>query len=434
MVLFAILLNRLKIFRLGIFSLGFINLFTAFFPHFILTPILAIKNGAQTYALLKARDIQVDDAIFIQALLLLTVMLTCLIIGTLLPKTDKTPFFTRFKSEVLFKYPFLVFCCFLFFMGFSIFIRGYFIGTYNPFILLSFGRTDEFNQYYKAYNLSYPLTFAKAGLLFTQAILTIYYLLRYPNKKGFAYALGICLICLLALMVSGSRQTLLSAPIITGFLIHFYLRKIPNWIVFSALPIVLFVIPVYKSLAHGKTLDYLMKTGQLYNLDNIANGLTQRFGNFQVMVRFLEWFDLSNIALGSRVISIFVRPIPRALIPWKPPSNDIFFTKTIYGQDAAIQIHGGWGEMLHNFWLPGLIVWFIILGYLLSRFHFGFYELVKNKNHLAIAMIISNFAFLRALPNFGINTISTQSMLFTIGTQVFLLWSFKAYHYLTRKP
>ncbi|MEM6724665.1 MAG: hypothetical protein AAF598_11540, partial [Bacteroidota bacterium] len=310
----------------------------------------------------------------------------------------------------------------------------YFLGTYNPFILLSFGRTSAFDEFYLAYNLSYPLNFAKAGLLFTQAILTIYYFRRYPNWKGLIYAIGVCILSLIALMVSGSRQALLSAPIIAGFLTHFYFRKIPNWLIFAALPGVLFIIPLYKSLAHGKTISYLISSGQVTNVEGIAGDLTHRFGNFQVMVRFMDWVNFTDVSLGWRVASIVVRPIPRALIPWKPPSNDIFFTRMIYGQDSAIQIHGAWGEMMYNFWLPGVIFWFIILGVLLKRFHFGFIDLMAKKQHIAIAMLIANFGFLRALPNLGVNTIASQDLIFTVATQVFIIWALNAYEYMVQRP
>jgi len=89
---------------------------------------------------------------------------------------------------------------------------------------------------------------------------------------------------------------------------------------------------------------------------------------------------------------------------------------------------------MYNFWLPGLIIWFILLGALLYRFHFGFQKLVTERKYLAIALILSNFAFLRSLPNLGVNTIASQNMLMTIGSQVFVIGVIWGYHYLVTTP
>ncbi|MEO1714813.1 MAG: hypothetical protein AAFU60_15895, partial [Bacteroidota bacterium] len=136
LVLFAILLKRLKIFKMGIFSLGFVNLFTAFFPHFILTPFVALKNGATTYTLLKARDITEHHPAFTQALLLVCLIEICLIIGTLIPNPKKTkaPMYWRFSAPYMFKHDWLVLLLFMGFWAFGIIIRGYFMGTFNPFV------------------------------------------------------------------------------------------------------------------------------------------------------------------------------------------------------------------------------------------------------------------------------------------------------------
>jgi hypothetical protein len=73
--------------------------------------------------------------------------------------------------------------------------------------------------------------------------------------------------------------------------------------------------------------------------------------------------------------------------------------------------------MFYNFGFIGVFLWFILLGKLTYRLHFGLFQILKDRRTLAIAMMITNFGLLRGVTNFGVNTNASQQILVALGSQ-----------------
>ena len=170
----------------------------------------------------------------------------------------------------------------------------------------------------------------------------------------------------------------------------------------------------------GHSAEELSASGTLTDVSLILEEFIARFSGFINFVDFVDWFDNKHCVFGLTIVQFFVRPIPRYLMPDKPPSTDIFLTYEIYGKPqfgGSVALFGGLGEMYYNFYFPGIFLWFILVGILLSRVHFGMLKLLKEHRFTAAALVIGNYGLLRGIANLGVNGSGTQQLVMNLAAQ-----------------
>jgi len=424
--MFILLVRRMKIFRTGIFTVGFFTLFTAFLPHNIMTPLIALSQGTEIYDTLRKFDIGIMNHSFLLAQLVVSCLLIGYLIGSYSTTKQKFPILHRWNENGILKYPFIILLVFLIYWFANIAIRGFIFDSFNPLDLIQYARGDaSFAQAYEKYNLSYPIYIAQYGFLISFALLII---AIFQNVKNFRFliALVVLVFSMFSLLVSGSKEAFISPLIIFGLLTHYFYRKIPTWLLIVGVPLIVIIMPLYASYATGAlSLDNIGELDVLELLPWIGYMSTQRFGNFQTIVLFMDWFDFSKIAYGSTLFWFFLRPIPRPLLPWKPQAFDIKYTIELTGEAKGWLLFDSWGEMMLNFWYPGVIIWNIFLGVILYRCHFGFLKMVKEKNNVMVALVISNFVLLRGTIGLGIATSGTQKLIIAVAAQVLVIFIIK---------
>lgn len=408
---------RLQIFRTGLFTVGFINIFTALIPHFILFPIYAILTGHRIAQSTK----------FYDALVLIFVQLVSLLIGTLIVSNHK-PLFTRrlgvyepYMARVG-KYALWgLILCIVAFIG----IRWALLGIANPLKLLQYARTDEFRQYWATFELGYASYFLAGSLFFLQGLLV--WLVFRKRKDLIGLFLAVCVTAIVAgtLMITGSRSDFFLPILIFLYITNYYYRKVPipfiSALVIACVPVFVFL----RILASGNTIDSILVSDLNSDSVFIATEFVERFSNIESITEFLHWSDTQGdpIVFGKTLAQFPLRPIPRTLLPNKPASLDVFLSREIFGpaQYGSISIFGGIVEMYYNFWYFGVIAWFILVGALLYRLHFGTLEASNGSSVLPVLLVICNPSFLRGLTNMGITTSGTQQLLITLATQIALV-------------
>jgi oligosaccharide repeat unit polymerase len=309
----------------------------------------------------------------------------------------------------------------------------YFRKTINPLELMETSRAAEARDDYMEFNLSYPLTFLRAAVFFLQtlAIVEIYKLSK--KRRALFESLVVTFVCAFIMLSFGSRSLLFLPFIIFLYLTHHLYRKIPIWVL---LGVALVSVPIFALLrlvsGGGVTMESVMGGGLHTDSSFILDEFIRRFNNFTNIVDFLEWFDKRSRGFDFSIAQIFIRPIPRTIIPDKPASLDVYLSTAIYGErehGGGIHIFGGLVEMYYNFWFPGIIVWFFLLGRVVYRLHFGTKNMLETGDMLGAVIIISNFALIRSMLNMGINTIATQNLLMTIAAQLALLFVYQVAAY-----
>jgi oligosaccharide repeat unit polymerase len=413
--------HRLKLRESGLFSLGALSLLTATLPHYGLYPLYMILKG----------DPDIHSRYFAQAVFLVTLSSTCLLVGMLSTKHTDIPMVRRLSSIPTPKSLSIVLliAAFVALLG----LMYYFRKTINPLELMETSRAADARDDYMEFNLSYPLTFLRAAVFFLQtlAIVEIYRLSK--KRRALFECLAVTFVCAFIMLSFGSRSLLFLPFIIFLYLTHHLYRKIPLVVLGG---VVLVSIPIFALLrlvsGGGMTMESAMAGGMHTDTTFILDEFIRRFNNFTNVVDFLEWFDKRSRGFDFSIGQIFIRPIPRTIIPDKPASLDVYLSQAIYGERAhggGIHIFGGLVEMYYNFWIPGIIVWFFLLGRMSYRLHFGTKKMLESGEMLAAVIIISNFALVRGLFNMGINTIGTQNLLMTIAAQLALLFVYQVAAY-----
>lgn len=407
---------RLQIFRTGLFTVGFMNIFTALIPHYVLFPI---------YAILTSNRIAQSPKLY-EALLLIFVQLVGLLIGTLLTNNKKPLFdhrMTKYEPYMLKSAKLAVVGIIVFIVAF-IGIRWWLLGVANPLKLLSYARTDEFRQYWAVFELGYSTYILTGGLFFLQGLSVLLIIRKRKDVIGILSALIVTIVVGFVLTASGSRGAFFTPILVFLYLVNFYVRKVPLTLVGILFVIFIPVFVFLRIMAAGNSLDSIL-TGSASNPIFILDEFSQRFSNIESITEYLTWSDTQGnpYVYGLTLAQFPLRPIPRTFLPNKPASLDVFFSREVFGpaKYGSVHIFGGIVEMYYNFWYIGVFVWFIFVGMLLYRLHFGTYEASKAKRILPVLLIVCNPSFLRGIANLGVATSGTQQLLITLATQIGLV-------------
>jgi oligosaccharide repeat unit polymerase len=341
--------------------------------------------------------------------LVVMTMLGGLLVGVVSTKDKTAPFYSRVPEIELSLKAHLVLLsiALLMIMAFFFFI----FGSVNPLAIIPLARNPEGRLVYEQYDLGYfsLLTFGGAVFLHGWFLVRLFSISR--SHVNLIVAVVATAVTMTATACYGSRATLFSPLVVFLFVFHYLYRPIPVTFMFL---LFIALIPVFvfsRLVASGFDLSTLSRG---IDLRFVFDEFLARFNLFDGLLDFLDWFKNKPFMFGETLLSIIVRPIPRQFFPNKPPSNDIFLSYQIYGRPyygGGVQIFGAVGEMFYNFGYPGVFLWFILLGKLLYRFHFGLFTLLKDKRTLAATMLITNYALMRGLSNMGFNTVPTEQIL-----------------------
>jgi oligosaccharide repeat unit polymerase len=396
---------RLKIHKTGIFTIGFFGIGTSIFPYYVYTPLYSVLAGSNS----------ASRACFDDALLVVMTMLAGLLVGMWSTREKTAPLYSRIPElDISLRVHFI-----LLGIGITSVLAVFFFlaNTVNPFEIIPRARSLEFRVKYEEFDLGYPLLMSLGTALFFHGWLIVKLFATSRSFRSLLLSVVATGITMFATACYGSRAALFSPLVILLFVSHHLYRPIPMTFV-----AVLFVIsiPVF-------VFSRLVASG--FDLNNIPRGMglsfvfdefISRLQLFDGFLDFMDWFKTKPFAYGETLLDVFVRPIPRQFLPNKPQSFDVFLSHQIYGRayyGGGIQIFGGIAEMFYNFGYAGVFVWFILLGKLTYRLHFGLAYLVNDRRTLAIAMIITNYGLLRGVTNFGVNTIASQQILVALGSQ-----------------
>lgn len=411
LVLMIALCARLKLHRTGIFTFGFFNVVGALCPVFIIYPL---------YAMLSDHPVASRDN-FITVLVMVTLMLLGLLIGVLSDTRKTVPLYERVRETPV---PSLyLFGWLLLALGALLVMFWSFRGSLNPFELLQSARSNDFRIVYGEFELGYPLTFLQ-GCIFTLQMLLVFSFYRNSRSfSGFSKGLIVTLLTGFVTMSFGSRTSFFMPIVLFVFATHHLYRRVPTSLILALFAVGVPVFVFLRILSAGHSPEELSSSGALTDLSGILEEFIARFSGFVNFVDFVDWFDNKSCVLGLTFVEFFLRPIPRSLMPGKPPSLDIFLTYEIYGKPqfgGSVAIFGGLGEMCYNFYFPGILLWFFLVGILLSRVHFGSLKLIKDHRFTAAALVLGNYALLRGIANLGVNTSGTQQIVMNLGAQAFI--------------
>lgn len=412
-IIFLVLLSvRLQLHKVGIFSVGFITLFTAVAPHYIFTPLYMLVTG----------DPRVNNPSFATALVLVSLQLAGLLAGALMTTRRRVPVLWRVPEvKVPIGFLILVFAvAAVAFLG----LRGLLLGTLNPLDMLDVARAPEFRTYYIEFELGYPTLILEGALYFTLALLVIRFYRIAPTVKGFGVALVFTAVTAFVLLATGSRSAFFTPMLIFLILTHHFYRRIPISLILVLALVSIPVFVIMRIASGGATLAVTMSSQLVRDPQFILQEFLDRFRNFDAIVDFLTWFRGQEFALGRTILEFPLRPIPRSLLPNKPSSLDVFLSYAIYGRPefgGGVSIFGGVVEMYYNYWVPGVLVWFFLLGSLLYRVHFGMFEFMRSRRLVALAMVVGNPIIMRGLATIGVSTSATQQLLMFIAAQCLVL-------------
>lgn len=414
-IIFLVLLSaRLQLHKVGIFSVGFITLYTAVAPHYVFTPLYMLAIG----------DPLVSDPSFVSALALVSLQLAGLLAGAVVTTRRRVPVLWR-VPEVNVPTGFLV----LIFAAAAIAylgLRGMLLRTLNPLAMLDVARAPEFRTYYIEFELGYPTLILEGALYFALALLVIRFYRVAPTARALGLALAFTALTAFVLLATGSRSAFFMPLLIFLVLTNHFYRRISIVLILALVVIAIPVFVILRIASGGATLEMTLTSQLVRDPQFILQEFLGRFRNFDAIVDFLTWFRGQEFALGRTILEFPMRPIPRALLPNKPSSLDVFLSYAIYGRPefgGGVSIFGGAVEMYYNYWVPGVLIWFFLLGSLLYRVHFGFFEFMHSGKLVALAMMVSNPIILRGLATIGISTSATQQLLMFTASQVLVLVS-----------
>lgn len=413
-ILVFLIAKRLEIFRYGIFTYGFFNIFTAMFPVHVLYPLIAIITS----------DPIIEKKNFTNALVLVLIMLMGLLIGVIVGGRKSPIIYDRIR-EVRFS-PRIILALFLLTL-FSILVmlgsvRG---GSLNPFELLQQARTPEFRALYSEYELGYPMLFLQSAAYVFQVLLMIIFYRDNPGVSALVKSLIVSALISITLIAYGSRNAFFLPIVFFLFVTHHWFRKIPSQLIVFLFLVAIPVFVILRIYSAGNEVQLLARGDIASDLVFILDEFIARFKGFVNIVDFFDWFEGRPFVAGLTLVQLLLRPIPRTLLADKPSSLDVFLSYEIYGRPefgGNVAIFGGIVEMYYNFWYVGVFIWFIILGILLYRMHFGLINLIQQRKHIAAAFLLSNYVLLRGLVNLGVNTSSMQQIIMSVFVQVVIFF------------
>lgn len=410
MCLLIMISARLQLHKTGIFTIGFFNLYTAIFPHYILFPFYLLLIG----------DSMIQSPQFIPSLMLISLMFASLFLGTLLTRKKAVPFQEKIVERNLRSTPLLI----LFSISLILLLGANYelYGTTNPFALLERARTLELREIYLQHNLAvYFYLFITGAIFFLLALIISNIYKKGRNIGSFLISLFFAAFTAVNMLSFGSRNQFFMPLIIFLFLTDHYYKKINRLLIVGSFLLFIPIFVFIRWLGSGYDPAFLFYQ-YAADLEFMMSEFIRRFHSFKGLVDFLEWFGNKDFGFGITVLQFVVRPIPRFLWPSKPSSFDVFLSREIYGSEiGGITIFGGVVEFYYNYWILGVAVWFFFLGTLLYKFHFGNANLLRNKKYVAAAMTVSNYAILRGLSNLGLSTSNTQQLLMNIASQLVVL-------------
>ncbi len=410
MCLLIMISVRLQLHKTGIFSIGFFNLYTAIFPHYILFPFYLLVVG----------DSMIQSAKFIPGLMLISLMLASLFTGTLLTTKKSVPFQEKIV-ERNFGLPRLL-LLFLISLSLLLGVNYTLYAMVNPFALLEKARTIEIREIYMQHNLAaYFYLFITGVIFFLFALIISNIYKKGRNFRSFLMSLFVAAFTAVMMLSFGSRNQFFMPLIIFLFLTDHYYKKLNRLLIVGSFLLFIPIFVFIRWLGSGYDPAFLFYQ-YAADLEFIISEFIRRFHSFKGLVDFLEWFGDKDFGFGITVLQFVVRPIPRFLWPSKPSSFDVFLSREIYGSEiGGITIFGGVVEFYYNYWILGVAVWFFFLGTLLYKFHFGNANFLRNKKYVAAAMMVSNYAILRGLGTLGLSTSNTQQLLMNIASQLVVL-------------
>jgi oligosaccharide repeat unit polymerase len=401
---------RLQLHKTGIFSVGFFNLYTAIFPHYILFPFYLLVVG----------DSMIQSAKFIPGLMLISLMLASLFTGTLLTTKKTAPLQEKMVERNL-RLPRLL-LLFLISLSLLLGVNYTLYEIVNPFALLEKARTIEIREIYLQHNLAaYFYLFITGVIFFLLALIISNIYKKGRNFRSFLMSLFVAAFTAVMMLSFGSRNQFFMPLIIFLFLTDHYYKKVNRLFIMGSFLLFIPIFVFIRWLGGGHDPVFLYHQ-YAADLGFIMNEFIGRFHSFKGLVDFLEWFGNKDFVYGITVLQSVVRPIPRFLWPNKPSSFDVFLSREIYGSEiGGITLFGGLAELYYNYWILGVAVWFFFLGTLLYKFHFGCAKLLRDRKYIVAAMIISNYGILRGLGTLGLSTSNTQQLLMNIASQLVVL-------------
>jgi hypothetical protein len=426
LILLVLLSVRLRLHKMGIFSIGFITLYTAVAPHYVFMPLYMLATG----------DPQVSNPSFASALALVSLQLAGLLAGAIVTTRRRVPVLWR-VPEVNAPIGFLVgifASAAVAYLG----LRGALLGTLNPLTMLDVARAPEFRTYYMEFELGYPTLILEGVLYFALAMFVIRVYRARSTVGAFALAFAFTALTALVLLATGSRSAFFTPLLIFLTLTNHFYRRISLWLILALGVVAIPVFVILRIASGGATLALTLSSELVRDPQFILQEFLARFRNFDAIVDFLTWFRGQEFALGRTILEFPLRPIPRSLLPNKPSSLDVFLSYSIYGRPefgGGVSIFGGAVEMYYNYWVPGVLIWSFLLGSLIYRAHFGLFELMRSERLVALAMVIANPIILRGLATIGISTSATQQLLMFVAAQALVLSAllvFNRFHERTR--
>ncbi len=139
----------------------------------------------------------------------------------------------------------------------------------------------------------------------------------------------------------------------------------------------------------------LAKTGELAELAGQQKELALRYvvGNLEELSNLSEVISMTPSELpyqfGSTFTPVFLKPIPRVLMPTKPLGASALFTRQLSAgsyDSGLVTALGAWGEWYLNFSWPGLILGMALTGALCS----AAYQAVKGSTEFGRILLYSS--------------------------------------------
>jgi hypothetical protein len=409
LILMIALCASLKLHRTGIFTFGFFNVVGGLVPVFIAFPL---------YAMLSEEPVASREN-FVTVLVMVTLMLLGLLVGVLCDNRKTVPLYERAREAPL--PSFYIFGWLALALGALLGLFSIFRGTSNPLELLQGARSADFRITYGEHELAYPLLFLQGCIITLQMLLVFSFYRNARSFSSFLKGLTVTLLTGFVMMSYGSRSSFFMPIVLFVFATHHLYRRVPTSLILGLFAAAVPVFVFLRIMSAGHSAEELSASGALTDVSLILEEFIARFSGFVNFVDFVDWFENKHCVLGLTFVEFFVRPIPRSLMPDKPPSLDIFLSYEIYGKPefgGGVAIFGGLGEMYYNFYFPGILLWFILVGILLSRIHFGTLKLIKEHRFTAAALVIGNYSLLRGIANLGVNTSGTQQLVMNLAAQL----------------
>jgi oligosaccharide repeat unit polymerase len=423
LILIIVLCASLKLHQTGIFTFGFFNVVGGLVPLFIAFPL---------YAMLSENPVAFREN-FITVLVMVMLMLLGLLTGVLCDRRRTVPLYERARELNL---PSIyIFMLLAVALGALLGLLLIFRGSFNPFELLQGARSADSRIVQGEHELSYPLLFLQASIISLQMLLVFNLYRNARSFSSFLKGLTVTLLSGFVLMSLGSRTSFFMPIVLFIFATHHLYRRIPASVIVglfvAAMPVFVFL----RIVSGGHSAEELSASGTLTDVSVILEEFIARFSGFINFVDLVDWFDNKSCVLGLTFVQFLVRPIPRYLMPDKPSSIDVFFSYELYGKPqfgGSVALFGGLGEMYYNFYFPGIFLWFILVGILLSRLHFGTIKLIEERRFTAAALVIGNYGLLRGISNLGVNTSGSQQLVMNLVAQAAIYFLLVVSMYLIR--